>query len=433
MSDFAFIEAGGERIVEWTRYSIDSDLATPADGFEFSVDIPREDEQRRRRLAEVLAPGVEVQVLVGEDVGNGRTRGRYAQMVGVIDDRTINVSREGGTTFSISGRDLAGFLVDSSVDLDLDVSAGMRLVDLVTAAVEPFGITVITDSYGAQRTLSASTSRPNEAARAAGVPASSYSLSAQAEATRMGRPVDEVTGNFLANAIHDIQARRAARSGYANVMGPSDIEPLTVRDARPQVGETVWAFCARHAERLGVLMWFSPLGRLILSSPRYGQEPRHSAIRRWTSDPSQPNNVLAGELSESIGSRFSEVTVFGRGNMRSATRQVVRGVATDDSWPSDRPKPFRTQESDIRTSDAAARKALRELMRAKADAFRLDYTLPDHGANGYLYAIDSTLRVLDEPADVDGIFYIVKRTFTKDRESGTMTRMSAVPRGSLVF
>lgn len=432
MSDFAFIEAGGERITEWTSYSIDSDLATPADGFEFSVDIPREDERRRRRLAEVLAPGVEVQVFVGQDV-SGRAQGRYAQMVGVIDDRSISVSREGGTTFTISGRDLAGFLTDASVDLDLDVSAGMRLVDLVTAAVAPYGITVVTDSYGAQRTLSASTSRASEAARASGVAEAHYSLSAQAEATRTGRPVDEVTGNFLSAALADIQARRAARSGYANVMGPSDIERLTVRDARPQVGETVWAFCARHAERLGVLMWFSPLGRLILSSPRYGQEPRYAAVRRWTSDPAQPNNVLAGELIESIGDRFSEVTVFGRGNMRSSERQVVRGVATDDSWPSSRPKPFRTQEGDIRTSDAAARKALRELMRAKQDAFRVEYTLPDHGANGYLYAIDSTIRVIDEPAIVDGIFYVTKRTFTKDRENGTLTRVRAVPRGALVF
>lgn len=433
MSDVAFIEVEGERITEWTEYSVDSDLMTPADGFSFTVAIPKEDARRRAELRAVLFAGAEAKLFVGDDVGGGPTS-RYQQMVGVIDDVRVQADRDGGTLLEIEGRDLAGILTDSSVSLTLDVRSNMRLVDLVRAAVDPYGIRVVTDSFAAQRTLQAGRRRnEGDAARRAGVHPSEYSLTAQAEADRTGRPIDEVAGNPLSTAIRNIQVRRAARSGYANVMGPGDIDRLTIRDARPQVGETVWAFCARHAERLGVLMWFSPFGRLVLSSPRYQQEPRYRAVRRYDSDPNDPNTILGGGLVESIGDRHSEVVVYGRGNPRSSDRQPVTGTATDDAWPSSYAKPLYMQESSIRTGDQAARKALRQLMLGKKDAFRLDYTLPDHGQSGYLYAIDSTITVIDEPADVEGTFYITKRTFRKGRESGTTTDVRCVPRGSLVY
>lgn len=432
MSDVAFIEANGVRILEWTAYSVDSDLLIPADGFSFEVAIPKEDARRRAELREALAIGSEVRIYVGDDVGEGAPRSRYQQMVGVIDDLDVDVTKE-GTVLSVQGRDLAGHLVNASIAPDVDVRSSMRLTDLVRAAVDPYDIEVVTDSFAAQRTLQAGRVDQNERARRAGVPASSFSFTAAEEARRTGRPLDEVTGNFLSDAISDVQARRAARTGYANVMGPSDIERLTIRDARPQIGETVWAFIARHCERLGVLLWFSPRGRLVLSSPRYTQEPRYRAIRRYASSPSDPNSILAGAVHESMGDRHSEIVVYGRGNVRSSERQPVTGRAIDDSWPSDRPCPLYMQESSIRSADQAARKALRQLMVGKKDSFVLEYTLADHGQNGYLYAIDSTIRVIDEPADVDGVFYITKRTFEKDRSQGTTTRIRAVPRGSLVF
>ncbi len=446
MSDLAFVEVNGVRITEWVTYSIDSDLLTPADGFSFQIEVPG-DRDARRRLLDATRPGNELRVYVGDDVGEGAPRSRYIQMIGLIEDREISGTREEGTTISIEGRDLASYLVDSSVEPTLDVSADMRLVDLVTAAVEPYDIAVVTDSYAAQRTLQGGQGSPDEAARRAGVPPRSYSLAQQEEATRTGRPVDSplgtdeelqeslftATGDRLDATVLALQTRRAARSGYANVMGPGDIERLAIKDARPQIGETVWAFIERHCTRLGVLMWMSPLGRLILSSPQYSQRPRYRAVRRYEDDPEDPTNILEAKLHESIGDRHSKVAVYGRGNVRSSERQPVRGEAVDDAWPADLPKPLYLQETDIRTGDAAARKALRELMRHKRDAFAFDITLPDHGANGYLYAVDSTIAIVDEVTGVEGTFYITKRTFKKSREGGTSTSIRAVPLRSLVY
>ncbi len=446
MSYFAFIEANGERIAEWTSYSVDSDLMTPADGFSFDVEVPG-DTETRERLLELTKPGTEIKIFVGDDVGGG-PRERFQQMVGIIDDRTIGASREGGTVIQIEGRDLAGILTDASVELNLNVSADMRLIDLVREAVGFYGIEVVTDSYAAQRTLQGGgRTSETQAARRAGVAPSRFSFTQQEEATRTGRSVDgalgtdeelreeqfTATGDRLDTITDALASRRGARSGYANIMGPGDIERLTVKDARPQVGETIWAFIERHCTRLGVLLWCSPLGRLILSSPRYNQEPRYRAVRRYVEDTEDPNNVRDGKLIESIGDRHSKVVVYGRGNIRSTERTPVSGEAVDDSWPAELAKPLYLQETDLRTADACARKALRELMRFRRDAFQLEYTLDDHGQRGYLYAIDSTIRVIDEPIGVDGTFYITKRTFRKDRDQGTSTTIRAVPLRSLVY
>ncbi len=433
MSAVVFVEVDGERIVDWTRYSVDSDLLTPADGFSLEVAVPGK-EATRRRLREVLAPGREVRFYVG-NVRDGAVRDRFLQMSGIIDERRIEADRDAGTVFVVDGRDLAGHLTDASVALDIDVSMDMRLVELVRAAVAPYGLEVVTDSYAAQRTLQGQGSSA-EAARRAGVAPERYTLTAQAEAERTGRPLDETVGtdpNFLANAISTIQARRAARVGYANAMSPSDVTRLNVRDARPQIGETVWAFCSRHASRLGVLMWLSPDGRLILSSPRYRQTPGYRLVRRYVNDPADPNNVRTGSLIESIGDRHSEVVVYGRGNVRRPERMSVVGRATDDAWPSSRPKPLYMQETSIRSSEAAARKALRELMSNKRSAFQLDYLVDDHGQRGRLFAVDTTVAVVDEVLGINGTFYVTKRTFEKDRPAGTSTRIRAVPPGSLVF
>ena len=66
MSDLVFIEANGERITEWTEYAVDSDLLTPADGFSFSVAIPKEDARGRDELRAVLSLGTEVKIYVGD-------------------------------------------------------------------------------------------------------------------------------------------------------------------------------------------------------------------------------------------------------------------------------------------------------------------------------------------------------------------------------
>jgi prophage tail gpP-like protein len=428
----AQIEVDGTQIGAWTNYAIDSDLLVPSDGFKLSVELP-EDPARRRELRDLTSPGKQIRIYLAQVNESGDVVQRYRQMVGIIDDRGTTSSREKGTIYTISGRDLIGHLLQASVALDVEVRANMTLVSLVEAALLPYGIGVATDSYAARTRLQAGRARARERARSAGVGPRSYTLTAQAEADRTGRPIDEILGVDSDTSPGARSARAGVVSGYANSMSPSDIARLSVRDARPQVGETVWAFIERHTKRLGVLAWLSPVGTLVLSSPRYEQRPRYAAVRRNPSDPAFANNVLSGGLNESIGDRHSSVTVYGRGNPRNSERRIVTGTATDDAWPADMDKPLIIQDASIRSGAVAARRALRELMARKESAFTLEYVLDGHGSHGHLFAIDTTIAVVDEESDVRGVFYVVRRQFNQDRQNGTTTNIRCVPRGALVF
>ena len=77
--------------------------------------------------------------------------------------------------------------------------------------------------------------------------------------------------------------------------------------------------------------------------------------------------------------------------------------------------------------------AERELNMHRANRLVLSYTVPDHGATGYLYAVDTMVEVEDEIGGASGRFYCVARTFEKDREGGTKTQLRLLPPGAIVL
>lgn len=471
MSQAVYIEVDGTRLPVWDSYSVDSDMLVPSDGFTFSVSLPSDsyfsESRRRAELREKLHAGAAVNLYVGEDTPNGPPSTRTLQMTGVIDDSVLDVTREGGTVIKLEGRDLASYLVDSSIALDIPISVNMPLLTLLENAVQPWGIEVVADSFAARETLRGNQrrragSRNRRAARSAGIRPDAYSLTAQAEAERTGRPLEDVVGADLEEDAGAIQARNAARGSFANSLTQSDIQRLRIRDARPKVGETVWAFCERHVKRLGLLMWMSPDGRLIVSSPDYTQEPSYSAVRRYRSQRTEPNNILSGGVRQSIGERFNEITVYGKGNPRitrrnaratnaarteaalregeptdvntRAVRATPIGTASDDGWPGDGLlKRHIMQDPSVRTDAQAEKRAIRELNILRRQAFVLEYTLADHAQGGTIYSVDTIVSVVDEAAAVNGNFYITRRSFSRDVKNGTSTSIKALPVGSLLL
>lgn len=463
----AWMEVDGEALPIWNEYQLDSDLLVPSDGFSFSIGLPGSYNEQirevRARIRRMTAPGAEVKVYVGD-----RERGGAAalQLTGVIDERIIKVDTN-GTEIEVQGRDRASWLTDSSVDITMplgsliakkavaaqtvtpdvpdwfvgplqtkDIKAqaedGVLLKDLVAKALGEHSFPITFDSYSARVRLQGNVKRGGpKHARAMGVAARDFSLSLLAEAERRGKSLDEAMG--FPQTPEAQRARARAIDGYANALGPADVAKLTLREARPQPGETKWSFIDRHCRRLGVLPWMAPDGSLILSAPNYDQEPSYRLVRRIVNDPRDPNTILSGSVMESIGDRYSDVTVYGRGNPRSSSPTQVVGTANDESWPATYRRRLMLQESSIRTSEEAGRRALRELATGISNSFVLEYEMNDHGQGGVVFAVDTTARVIDEPLGIDGIFYVTRRTFSKSRSDGTRTRLRLVPRGSIVL
>ena len=427
-ADYIALEVGGERLDVWTRYEVDTDLLQPADGFHLEVEVgaglARISQDRFRRYREQLSPGSLVRLYVGDDI-TGRRRERYLQLTGRIDELNIDQSRARGTTLRVSGRDHGAYLVDSCVPVGLIRDEGTAFLDLVRAAVAPWNLEVISDGTASRDILTGRhvlTARERlelEEARAQGINPAAFTRMLRRRAERQGRPLDEVAG---------VTADPQARARTSNGLLSSDVQRLTHRRAAPRAGETVWDFLDRHARRLGLMMWMDPRGRLIVSAPRYDQQPLYRFVRRWQNRGDDPNTILEGGRRKDGSALFSEVTVFGRARGGDVTRTSIRGTVTGDL-------PYQRRlvvhDNSVRDSSEAERRARRELRRRLADSDILQYELPDHGLGRYLYAIDTTAAVEDEVSGVSDVWYVTRRTFRRDRENGTSTAVRLAPRGAI--
>lgn len=428
-ADYVCLRVGGERLDTWTSYRVDSDILQPADGFELTVEVGARADQlsqdRFARYREACSPGSLVELYVGDDV-TGQRRDRYLQLTGRIDDLEVTNSRTRGTVLHVTGRDSAAYLVDSSVPVGLVREEGTSFVDLVQASVQPWGIEVITDATASRdiltgRHLTTSQDRLRiEEARAQGVPVAGFSRALRRRAEREGRPVDEALGTTASD-----RTRRRTSNGLL----ASDVRRVSIREAAPRAGETVWEFLSRHAERLGLMLWMDPRGRLIVGAPRYDQEPLYRFVRRWRNRSDDPNTIIDGGRRITWGDRFSEVVVYGRTRGQDVSRSQIRASVTDSAIPFQR--RLVVHDNSIRTVEEAERRAQREVAKRLANVDTLDYELPDHGLGRYLYAIDTIASVDDEPTGASGAWYVTRRTFSRSRTEGTRTRVRLVPRGAI--
>lgn len=447
--DTAVVEVNGVELSRWVGYKIESDLLTPADAFWLQVDVPVNDVERVRDLVSV---GAEVQVYIDRMQASGFRRA--LQMTGWIDRRSMKVTRDGGLILTVEGRDKAGVLCDASVDpalrveMDLLVGrvlelstdgatatmvenrtrTGVAFIDLVRAAVQPWGLQVIADDSTLRSVLTGErVSRSRTAilrreARAEGVPPTLYSRNRRDAAREAGVPLDEYLG---------VQADSGAR--FANGLAPSDIERLKVSEARPRVGETVWDYLDRHARRLGLMMWMTADGRLVVGAPDYGQEPLYRLIRRVRPNPEDPNTIIEGGTEESIAKRYSSVTVYGRGGGNDATRAQAQAVTIDPDWTFGFEKPLYVKDNGARDGAAVLARGERELAMGKDGALQLSYVVDGHGQRDLLWAQGTVAYVEDERLDIRGNFFVVGRTFELSRANGTSTSLRLVPRHSIVL
>lgn len=434
-SDFVFLEVEGRRIDTWTSYKVDSDLLVPADAFSFelgfgSIGTSDGDRTKARAFAELrdlVAPGARVRVYVGDDV-TGRNRSRYLQLSGRITEHEVDVGADGGTVLRVTGRDDAWPMVQSHVPVSLVREQGTSFIALVRAAVAPWSIEVVTDASAARDILTGRSGLSGEQellveqARAQGIDPALMRRSLVRRAAREQKPLD----TFLGTTSSD-RARDRSSSGQT----PSDIERITLREARPRPGETVWEYLERHARRLGVMMWMNPRGQLVLGSPHYSQAPLYSFVRRFVNRDDDPNTILGGPVRDTIDERVSRVTVYGRTHGDDVERARVRATASDADMPL--AIEHVVHDNDIRTEAEANRRAKRELAEATARSRTVEYALPDHGMGRYLYAVDTMARVVDEWAGIDEAMYVTGRTFMRSRDAGTSTTVRLARRGSIVL
>lgn len=444
--DYAIVEVDGVRVDAWSEYRFSSDIFTPADAWTLTLGIGSSKSSELAENVEYLRRSLPIGGECKIYVAHGKNKA--LQHIGVVDRREIMGNSE-GTSFRISGRDQAAYLVDNAVSPTVyeNTAVFLRIAQELCA---PFGIAVKADALslrniltGKASTASIGASLVNEAAKVAGVSPQKFSKklldAVESQAILIADAQSEANGG-----IATISPLASAKARHANGLSPLQVYQLKVTEAAAQAGETIWSFLDRHARRLGILMRMSPQGALVLYGLDYGQAPKYKLVRRidqqtigsgFASIALSENNVLSGGELYDVENAYSEVTVYGHGrsHLIDAARARVSATAVDTNSVVPYAKKQIIHDNSIKTADEAERRAKRELAKSLQSARTYQYTVRGHGMSGSIFATDTVCHVTDELVGIDEPLYITSREFTRDLLNGPMTTLQMFPLGAVAL
>lgn len=317
---------------------------------------------------------------------------------GQIEMLSFPASRTEGARIIVNGRDLAGPAVD------FDVSPRLSLTQTtVEAAIrqvfEPLGVTVVTGlDPEAVRISQQGAPQPN------------------ARRTRTRRqPVDRT---------------------------------------HPQIGERMWNYAQRLAQRAGLLMWVGPLPDggmgVMLDVPEYDWPPEYQFTRRIDAQGrvTQDSNILDGAFTVSVANIPTEVFVYGHGARGDGTparvcthlqhdrfnERFVRrmGTPSPNLFP---PRPRHVRANRARSPDQTRQQASRIVDAALVDHEVYTMLVQGHGqvvrGRSLLYAVNTMCRIRDDLVALDGPFLITRCEFRRSRKGGTFTSLVCSPKDAI--
>lgn len=132
LHDLVSLAIAGREHRDWERYEVDSDLLTPADGWRVSLGLPD------GNVPDYVAEWAPVTLSIA---GQVIMRGRI--------DSVEDVCAKGEHTLALTGRDLAGVLVDCSAPVFTARQCGLD--EIVAKMVRPLGISSIRVDAGQAR------------------------------------------------------------------------------------------------------------------------------------------------------------------------------------------------------------------------------------------------------------------------------------------
>lgn len=412
--DYVSVEAG-VAIDAWQSYSIESDLFTPADAFSLTLGAGSSSSTQTKKtidyLREVFAPGEQVKVYCG----HGETRA--LQMTGVVDSYDVRNDASGGTTFAVTGRDRARFLVGNDMPLDI-FEKNDTLQSLASKALERFGIPVRGDATLNRQVMAGGISQKKlrtlqDQARAKGIPTALMS--------------DKIAASIERGRLSLDRLARAINTKSVNAL---ELYQIRIQDAKPRAGESIWEFLSRHAARNGAMLRMTCDGALMIMGIDDDQDPTLN-LRRIMKDGAS-NNIISGGMRNDLGNAASRVEVYGKSKRNSAERSAFKGVAEAPLLQG----PYQLtviRDNSIRTEADAQKRAEYELAKSREGSRVVEYTLRGHGTGKSVYAVDTVYSVEDDVTGTYGPHYVTSRTLQCSEGTGPTTMIRALPRGAIVM
>jgi len=188
-------------------------------------------------------------------------------------------------------------------------------------------------------------------------------------------------------------------------------------------GDTAWHVLANVAEANGLWPWCDPDGTLVIGGPDYTTPPVATLILRLDG---KGNNVISLRRNRSMAERYSQVTVLGQahGTSVESGRNAIKATATDSSVSVYRPHIVVDHECD--SAAIAQSRARKLLMDSRLKGLTLTAQVRGHRtSDGVLWKPGQRVHVISEPHNIDGIFFLMGRRFSKGRGGmGTTTTLT---------
>ena len=386
-----FLRVGGKDFDFFTDYSCGSSMFDASDAFEFHCAMPPGDgtyDDQVRDALNRIQPGAQVEVLVRPAQRNGKWPEAIPQYIGTIDSVDVATTRDGGTMFSVTGRDHMSAVVDS------DVLPSIQLKDVTLDEVIR---KLLTEPFAGQ----------------------------QAGFYKAGSVIIDNDANRKLLTGVPVKVRKKPKKS---------LQELQIDSAKAKAGETVYQYLERHCRRFGLMIWGTADGKVVIGQPDYEQEPSYH-LHCSRKNPERSN--MTPQWKRSFKSRASEIHVFGESRSHDFTSSKIHAVVYDEELrQAGLFRPLTIHDNQARTQDHAEQRARLELSKRLMDANRISAVVQDHvdPETGAVWTIDTIATVTwDDAGLMEAPRHIVKRTFTRSREGGTMTRLELTPLNAIVL
>jgi prophage tail gpP-like protein len=419
-----------DKLDRWNSYTITSGIMEPAHTFtcDFAGDKEQRDQiaQHGGQRVIVLAHGA-------------------LQMRGIVDERSDATSSD-GTDNQVSGRSVAGLLVDSSLPSNQLNLKGLTLKDLIKRWVSPWVPDYIPNVY-----LNNAFSRYVMA----GGGSTGKGGMGKLQKFPIGQALAAVSATGVAavplatNSNYYILSKpKTGRSKYKrfgkNSPYYAGTETEALRTTRMQPGTKAWDAIMLMAEQVGAHAWQAVDGSIVISRPTYDFDADAYGQNLevfWdkNSDKATGGNIEEVKLDTSIAERFSEYRIISsvkanKGSSGSSlfTTKTIKDPGPpfwDDSLSTNRLlKPGTINAKRLSSPKLVSRIARRTMAEAVVKSFSYSIMVAGHHAqSGALWVPDSLVRVKDERNNINGPMYITRVERRFNRDSGRTTLLELIP------
>jgi len=426
-------------ITNWESFSLSRRFLDPCQHWSFTLDLS-DPTVIQQGSAGALIPGTPVQIAV-----NG-----LPQCTGFIEVRRVDTSTSGGNRLTISGRDILGPVVKSTVDPSYAISTSTTLTLFLQTLLAPYGIGGLWNS-----------DLPNLAILTGLPPGAS------------GPPV----GSPVA-ALSIVGTPKAGTSVSSNAVPQRpDLTTITILQAKPHAGEGVYAYCDRLLKRLGLAMWAMADGSgVVIDAPYYDGTASQQITHYPSSTVSAQNNVISGSVEWDMTEQPSVIVATGFGSgpgasqNQSTTRSKLRVIKVNElcgfvagpggegstplqgvqdiltKYPNSDvlppnpnllqlpvssvftlAEPFFDKDDEAKTQAQLEAFVCREMGRRQARALRLSYVVKGLTSDGTTpWAVNTKVTVNDAVFNIQQPMWIMEREFRKDFGSGTQTHLKLI-------